>query len=148
MIILGMHLQPSTFDAWQAIKKNQSTIEYLKSRISYRRSRFKELCNDVDMKQIIDTDEVMTQAPDLAILDDDGTQKLLTVLEAESLPMTQSTIQSKCNIENQNILQNSLKKLSYQNLITLKGTDELNVVSIEAKKVTYSSMKLSIDFLV
>ena len=74
-----MQVQQTVFDAWHAIKKNQSTVDFLKNRIAQRRTRFKHLCDGTD--QIESHDEVMVQMPDVNLLDDDGTQKLLTVLE-------------------------------------------------------------------
>ena len=74
-----MQVQPTAFDAWHAIKKNQSTVDFLKNRIAQRRTRFKHLCDGTQQRD--SHDEVMVQMPDVNLLDDDGTQKLLTVLE-------------------------------------------------------------------
>ena len=74
-----MQVQQTVFDAWQAIKKNQSTVDVLKNRIAQRRIRFKQLCDGTDPRDA--QDEVMVQLPDVELLDDDGTQKLLTILE-------------------------------------------------------------------
>ncbi|XP_063690845.1 N6-adenosine-methyltransferase subunit METTL3-like [Bolinopsis microptera] len=128
-----MQVQQTVFDAWQAIKKNQSTVDVLKNRIAQRRIRFKQLCDGTDPRDA--QDEVMVQLPDVELLDDDGTQKLLTVLEAETVPMSMNFLKEKCCLDSDAVLHNSLQKLSYQSLITLKTSPELNVVSIEAKKI-------------
>lgn len=46
-------------------------------------------------------------------------------------------LKEKCCFDNESVLQNSLQKLSYQSLITLKTSPKINVVSIENKKVTF-----------
>ena len=74
-----MQVQQTVFDAWQAIKKNQSTVDFLKNRITQRRTRFKQLCDGTERTEV--QDELMVQLPNVNLLDDDGTQKLLTVLE-------------------------------------------------------------------
>ena len=57
------------------------------------------------------------------------------VFQAESVPMSISLIKEKCCIDNDAKLENSLHKLSYQSLITLKTTIELTVTAIESKMV-------------
>ena len=49
--------------------------------------------------------------------------------------MSMNFLKEKCCLDSDAVLHNSLQKLSYQSLITLKTSPELNVVSIEAKKV-------------
>lgn len=61
--------------------------------------------------------------------------------------MSLSFLKTKCCPDNNSeVLENSLHKLSYQGLISLKSSPELNVVSIEAKKVQYFIMVLLLLF--
>ena len=65
--------------------------------------------------------------------------------QAETVPMSVNFLREKCCLgDDTSILENSLQKLSYQSLITLKTSPELNVVSIEAKKVV---IQMKIDLL-
>ena len=75
-----MQVQPSCFDAWQAIKGNRCTLEYLRDRIAHRRERFQRLC-DGGSQEDGTGDVPMVPVPEASVLDEEGTSKLLTVLE-------------------------------------------------------------------
>ena len=82
LYIVAMQIEPSCFDAWQAIKSNQSTVEYLKNRIAQRRERFQKLCDGANTENM---DVPMVPVPDASVLNEEGTLKLLTVLEVKTL---------------------------------------------------------------
>lgn len=126
-----MLCQATTFDAWSSIKTNKSTIEFLKNRLESRREKFRKKCEG---EEVADT-PVERDIADSRLLDDDSTHKLLNILEGESVPLSFVSLKEKSPATDMVELKNSLEKLSFQDIITLKCTPELNVVSVETKKV-------------
>ena len=71
-------MHPTKFDAWKAIRTNKNAVEDMKQRLERRRDKFRKMC---DGSFVEDIDAPMKELPEFTLLDDDGTQKLLTVLE-------------------------------------------------------------------
>eukprot|EP00116_Pleurobrachia_bachei_P003191 sb/3463453/ len=77
-----MVLEPSSFDAWHAIKSNRHNMAMLKQRLERRREQFRVHYEGDSTEK---ADEPMTETLNQSLLDDGGTKCLLSVLEINSL---------------------------------------------------------------